>query len=94
MFAVAEKPTPPSKDVPEELMPANLVELETSCGEAASKAIAAYQKAVCVIQDYNKDVMRVVESLHATVGSAIWNRYFFLMCIKFSLNFSFNIIYL
>ncbi|XP_061941576.1 MICOS complex subunit Mic60 isoform X20 [Apis cerana] len=72
--AVAEKPTPPSKDVPEELMPANLVELETSCGEAASKAIAAYQKAVCVIQDYNKDVMRVVESLHATVGSAIWNR--------------------
>ncbi|XP_043790480.1 MICOS complex subunit Mic60 isoform X6 [Apis laboriosa] len=71
---VAEKPTPPPKDVPEELMPANLVELETSCGEAASKAIAAYQKAVCVIQDYNKDVMRVVESLHATVGSAIWNR--------------------
>ncbi|XP_006560041.1 MICOS complex subunit Mic60 isoform X4 [Apis mellifera] len=71
---VAEKPAPPPKDVPEELMPANLVELETSCGEAASKAIAAYQKAICVIQDYNKDVMRVVESLHATVGSAIWNR--------------------
>lgn len=55
-------------------MPESLVELETSCGQTASKAIAAYQKAACAIQDYNQDVMKVVESADAT-GSAVWNRY-------------------
>ncbi|XP_017761909.1 PREDICTED: MICOS complex subunit Mic60-like [Eufriesea mexicana] len=71
---VAEKPSPPAKDVPKELMPKNLVELETSCGETASKAIAAYQKAACAIQDYNQDVIKVVESANVTVGSTVWNR--------------------
>ncbi|XP_076678507.1 inner membrane mitochondrial protein mitofilin isoform X2 [Andrena cerasifolii] len=70
---VAEKPTASIKDIPEELMPESLVELETSCGQTASKAIAAYQKAACAIQDYNQDVMKVVESADAT-GSAVWNR--------------------
>lgn len=79
MFSVAEKPQPPAKDVSEELMPVNLVELETSAGETASKAIAAYQTAACAIQDYNQDVIKVVESVNATVGSSVWNRYFFLM---------------
>ncbi|CAL7937890.1 unnamed protein product [Xylocopa violacea] len=71
---VAEKPQPPAKDVPVELMPESLVELETSCGDTASKAIAAYQQAACAIQDYNQDVIKVVESVHATVGSSVWNR--------------------
>ncbi|XP_076759349.1 inner membrane mitochondrial protein mitofilin isoform X2 [Xylocopa sonorina] len=71
---VAEKPQPPAKDVPVELMPESLVELETSCGDTASKAIAAYQKATCAIQDYNQDVIKVVESVNATVGSTVWNR--------------------
>ncbi|XP_076678510.1 inner membrane mitochondrial protein mitofilin isoform X5 [Andrena cerasifolii] len=71
--SVAEKPTASIKDIPEELMPESLVELETSCGQTASKAIAAYQKAACAIQDYNQDVMKVVESADAT-GSAVWNR--------------------
>ncbi|XP_071867192.1 inner membrane mitochondrial protein mitofilin isoform X2 [Bombus fervidus] len=71
---VAEKPQPPAKDVSEELMPVNLVELETSAGETASKAIAAYQTAACAIQDYNQDVIKVVESVNATVGSSVWNR--------------------
>lgn len=78
IFSVAEKPQPPAKDVPDELMPANLVELETSAGETASKAIAAYQKAVSAIQDYNQNVVKVVESVNATVGSSVWNRYFFI----------------
>lgn len=73
-FPVAEKPLPPPKDVPMELMPESLVELETSCGDTASKAIAAYQKAACAIQDYNQDVIKVVESVNATVGSPVWNR--------------------
>ncbi|XP_033361926.1 MICOS complex subunit Mic60 isoform X8 [Bombus vosnesenskii] len=72
--SVAEKPQPPAKDVSEELMPVNLVELETSAGETASKAIAAYQTAACAIQDYNQDVIKVVESVNATVGSSVWNR--------------------
>ncbi|XP_050594211.1 MICOS complex subunit Mic60 isoform X6 [Bombus affinis] len=72
--SVAEKPQPPAKDVSEELMPANLVELETSAGETASKAIAAYQTAACAIHDYNQDVIKVVESVNATVGSSVWNR--------------------
>ncbi|XP_012172310.2 MICOS complex subunit Mic60 isoform X5 [Bombus terrestris] len=71
---VAEKPQPLAKDVSEELMPANLVELETSAGETASKAIAAYQTAACAIHDYNQDVIKVVESVNATVGSSVWNR--------------------
>ncbi|XP_017878174.1 MICOS complex subunit Mic60 isoform X4 [Ceratina calcarata] len=71
---VAEKPAPITKSIPQELMPKNLVELETSCGETAAKAIAAYQKAACAIQDYNQDVVKIVESSHATIGSSIWNR--------------------
>lgn len=77
---MAEKPAPLSKDVPEELMPANLVELETSSGVTASKAIAAYQKATCAIQEYNQDVIKVVESADTTSGSGVWNRYYF-FCI-------------
>ncbi|XP_068978437.1 MICOS complex subunit Mic60 isoform X6 [Bombus flavifrons] len=72
--SVAEKPQPPAKDVSKELMPVNLVELETSAGETASKAIAAYQTATCAIQDYNQDVIKIVESVNATVRSSVWNR--------------------
>ncbi|XP_034179640.1 inner membrane mitochondrial protein mitofilin isoform X7 [Osmia lignaria lignaria] len=72
--SVAEKPAPLSKDLPDELMPENLVELETSSGVTASKAIAAYQKATCAIQEYNQDVIKVVESVDSLPGSAVWNR--------------------
>lgn len=84
IFSVAEKPQPPAKVVPDELMPANLVELETSVGETASKAIAAYQKAAFAIQDYNREVINVVESVNATVGSSVWNRYLLYFAIFFS----------
>ncbi|XP_015437130.1 PREDICTED: MICOS complex subunit Mic60 isoform X1 [Dufourea novaeangliae] len=70
---VAEKPTPPSKDVPKELMPESLVDLETSCGQTASKAIQAYLQATCAIQDYNQDVIKVVESVDSA-GSVVWHR--------------------
>ncbi|XP_053977062.1 MICOS complex subunit Mic60 isoform X2 [Hylaeus volcanicus] len=70
---VAEKPAPPVKDVPKELMPESLVELETSCGQTASKAIAAYQKAACAIQDYKQDVMKVVDNVDST-SNVVWNR--------------------
>ncbi|XP_043265515.1 MICOS complex subunit Mic60 isoform X3 [Colletes gigas] len=71
--SVAEKPPPPVEDIPKELMPESLVELETSCGQTASKAIAAYQTATCAIQDYNQDVMKVVDSADSS-GSIVWNR--------------------
>ncbi|XP_076650501.1 inner membrane mitochondrial protein mitofilin isoform X4 [Halictus rubicundus] len=70
---VAEKPAPPVKDVPKELVPESLVELETLCGKTASKVIQAYQEATCAIQDYNKDVIKVLESADSA-GSAVWNR--------------------
>ncbi|XP_070155257.1 MICOS complex subunit Mic60 isoform X2 [Polyergus mexicanus] len=70
---VVEKPTP-SKIVPEELMPQNLVELETYCGEAAAKAIAAYHKAVCALQDYNQDIVKVIESTGTTISGTVWQR--------------------
>lgn len=70
---MVEKPTP-SKTVPEELMPQNLVELETYCGEAAAKAIAAYRKAVCALQDYNQDIVKVIESAGTTISGTVWQR--------------------
>ncbi|KAL6446564.1 hypothetical protein ACFW04_001238 [Cataglyphis niger] len=70
---VVEKPTPP-KIVPEELMPQNLVELETYCGETAAKAIAAYHEAECALREYNQDVFRMIESSTGTISGAIWHR--------------------
>ncbi|XP_033322346.1 inner membrane mitochondrial protein mitofilin isoform X2 [Megalopta genalis] len=70
---VADKPAPPAKDTPKELIPESLVELETLCGQTASKVIQAYQKASCAIQDYNKDVIKVLETVDSA-GSAVWNR--------------------
>lgn len=72
---VAEKPKPPQKIVPTELKPANLVELEKSCGDAAAKAISAFHTATCAIQDYNKDVVEVVEKINASeVDNELWER--------------------
>lgn len=65
-----EKP----KNIAEEVIPQNLIELETYCGETAAKAIAAYHKAVCALQDYNKDVMKLVENAGAAVNGAVWQR--------------------
>ncbi|XP_078032941.1 inner membrane mitochondrial protein mitofilin isoform X3 [Augochlora pura] len=70
---VADKPAPPAKNVPKELIPESLVELETLCGQTASKVIQAYQEASCAIQDYNKDVIKVLETAQGA-GSAVWNR--------------------
>lgn len=61
------------KDVPDELKPANLVELETYCGQAASRAIAAYTKATCAIQEYNQDVTKVIEG-SGKAGASVWQR--------------------
>ncbi|XP_046823508.1 MICOS complex subunit Mic60 [Vespa crabro] len=69
---VTEKPA--SKEIPKELMPENLVELETFCGQTAAKAIAAYKTAICALQDYNHDVIKVVESVDTSVPSSIWKR--------------------
>lgn len=69
---VTEKPA--SKEIPKELMPENLVELETFCGQTAAKAIAAYKTAICALQDYNRDVIKVVESVDTSVPSSIWKR--------------------
>ncbi|XP_012268475.2 MICOS complex subunit Mic60 isoform X2 [Athalia rosae] len=71
---VAEKPAPPPKDVRTELLPANLVELEASCGQSASQAIEAYKKAACAIQDYNKEVVKIVENSGNMVGGQVWDR--------------------
>ena len=53
---------------------ADLAELEKYAGELASKAIASFKEAACVMQDYNKDVLSVVESSDSTVGNIIWDR--------------------
>ncbi|XP_067209003.1 MICOS complex subunit Mic60 isoform X3 [Linepithema humile] len=71
---VVEKPVPPSKDISKELTPQNLVELETYSGETAAKAIAAYHKAVCALQEYNKDVVKVIEGVGATANGVVWQR--------------------
>lgn len=71
---MVEKPAPPPKPVRDELMPQNLIELETHCGEAAAKAIAAYHKAVSALQEYNQDVVKVVESAGTTISGTVWQR--------------------
>ncbi|XP_066586355.1 MICOS complex subunit Mic60 isoform X2 [Prorops nasuta] len=75
---VAERPpvapkqaAPPSS---QELLPENLVELENFCGNAAAKAIEAYHQAVCALQDYNKDVLRLIEGANSSVDSNIWDK--------------------
>ncbi|XP_025989547.2 MICOS complex subunit Mic60 isoform X2 [Solenopsis invicta] len=71
---VIEKPAPPPKPVRDELVPQNLIELETYCGEAAAKAIAAYHNAVHALQEYNRDVVKVVESAGTTISGVVWQR--------------------
>ncbi|XP_011068733.1 PREDICTED: MICOS complex subunit Mic60 isoform X3 [Acromyrmex echinatior] len=71
---VAEKPASPAKTGRDELIPQNLIELETYCGEAAGKAITAYQKAVYALQEYNQDVAKVIENAGTTVSGVVWQR--------------------
>ncbi|XP_043462629.1 MICOS complex subunit Mic60 [Leptopilina heterotoma] len=72
---VAEKPEPPQTKVSTELLPQSLVDLEKSCGDAAAKAIAAFHSAMCAIQDYNKDVVQVVEKIDVSeVNNESWDR--------------------
>ncbi|XP_058804661.1 MICOS complex subunit Mic60-like, partial [Phymastichus coffea] len=71
---VSEKPVLVSKVTPSEQITADLHELEKYGGELASKAIAAFQEASCAVQDFNQDVMSVVESSDSTVGNQIWDR--------------------
>ncbi|XP_018052633.1 PREDICTED: MICOS complex subunit Mic60 isoform X2 [Atta colombica] len=72
--SVTEKPASPVKTVRDESIPQNLIELETYCGEAAGKAIAAYQKAVYALQEYNQNVTKVIESAGTTVNGVVWQR--------------------
>lgn len=55
-------------------MPQNLIELETYCGEAAAKAIAAYHNAVSALREYNQDIVKVVESAGTTISGVVWQR--------------------
>lgn len=71
---MTEKPVSPVKTVRDESIPQNLIELETYCGEAAGKAIAAYQKAVYALQEYNQNVTKVIESAGTTVNGVVWQR--------------------
>ncbi|KAK2581066.1 hypothetical protein KPH14_006109 [Odynerus spinipes] len=70
---VTEKP-PPKKELPKELLPESLIELEALCGQTAAKAIAAYQKAISALQDYHHDVIKVVESVDTAAPPGVWKR--------------------
>ncbi|XP_012536895.1 MICOS complex subunit Mic60 isoform X4 [Monomorium pharaonis] len=72
--SVVEKTSSPPKTVRDELIPQNLIELETYCGEAAAKAITAYHKAVSALEEYNRDVIKVIESAGTTINAAVWQR--------------------
>ncbi|KAL6262643.1 hypothetical protein P5V15_005437 [Pogonomyrmex californicus] len=68
------EPASPPKTVFNESISQNLIELETYCSEAAAKAIAAYQKAGFAFQEYNRDVVKVIETAGTTISEAIWQR--------------------
>ncbi|XP_011142561.1 MICOS complex subunit Mic60 isoform X2 [Harpegnathos saltator] len=70
---VVEKTSPP-KNVSKESISQSLVELETSCSEVGSKAIAAYRKATNAIGEYNRDVAQVIESNSSAVSEVVWQR--------------------
>ncbi|XP_008207246.1 MICOS complex subunit Mic60 isoform X2 [Nasonia vitripennis] len=73
---VSEKPAPIAKKE-EKSVPSgasDLHELEKYGGELATKAITAFQQAACAVQDYNKDIVSVIESSDSTVGHQIWDR--------------------
>jgi len=74
IFTIVEKPAPPSKNVHKEAISQDLIELETHCGEAAARTIAAYHQAVCVLQEYNNDIVKVVENANTTLGGTVWQR--------------------
>jgi len=74
VFTVVEKPVPPSKTVSQDLIPQDLIELETYCGEAAAKTIAAYHQAAYMLQEYNNDIVKVVENAGTTLGGTVWQR--------------------
>ncbi|KAK0162778.1 hypothetical protein PV327_006524 [Microctonus hyperodae] len=73
---VVDKPAQPTKKIPDDLKPANIVELEKHCVEAAAKAINAYQEAISAIKNYNLDVIKVIDvsGSPANVSSPIWQR--------------------
>ncbi|XP_014471483.1 PREDICTED: MICOS complex subunit Mic60 isoform X2 [Dinoponera quadriceps] len=71
---VVEKPAPSPKNILKEVMSQSLADLETSCGETASKAIAAYRKATCAVEEYNRDVVEVVESAGSAISGSVWQR--------------------
>ena len=73
--SVAEKPEPTEKNVSKELMPQSLLELETYCGETATKAISAFHEATCAVQEYNKYISSVVERTDSSMtNNKIWDR--------------------
>lgn len=62
------------KDVPQELLPANLVELESQCNQLATKAVSAYSAAKKAVQEYNAEVITLVERPGVQVDDKIWNK--------------------
>lgn len=74
---VSEKPEEKKVEKPkDEAKPtsSDLVDLEKYAGELASTAIKAFNDAACAVQDYNKNVISIVESTDADVGSKIWDK--------------------
>ncbi|XP_070519384.1 MICOS complex subunit Mic60 isoform X3 [Cardiocondyla obscurior] len=68
------KKSTPAKPARDELMPKNLVELEKYCDEAAAKATEAYHRAVHALQEYNRDIVKVVENAGTTITGVVWQR--------------------
>lgn len=66
--------SPPKKETPKTQAPESLKELEKICGQTATKAVASYQKAISALQDYNRDVIKVVESGDNAVSHDTWKR--------------------
>uniref|UniRef100_A0ABD2WPS8 MICOS complex subunit MIC60 n=2 Tax=Trichogramma kaykai TaxID=54128 RepID=A0ABD2WPS8_9HYME len=59
---------------PIESKTADLHELERFAGELAKDAISGFQQAAVAVQDYNKDVLSVVENSDSKVGNQIWDK--------------------
>lgn len=67
--------TPSSKqEASKDIIPESLLELEKLSGETAAKAIAAYKKAMCALQDYSRDVITVLEHPETPPSTNVWKR--------------------
>ncbi|XP_014235461.1 MICOS complex subunit Mic60 isoform X2 [Trichogramma pretiosum] len=73
-FKLVEKSVSVPVAQPIESKTADLHELERFAGELAKDAISGFQQAAVAVQDYNKDVLSVVENSDSKVGNQIWDK--------------------